>query len=70
MLLRNLREKKFMTLVDLARKAEVSAALVSLIERGKRYPKPKTKKRMAELGYGITVELFDMLYEGTDNVHT
>jgi len=63
MKLRELRKRQFKTLADVATAAEVSVALISLIERGLRYPAPKTLKRLAEKGYQIDVNTFDLLFE-------
>ncbi len=47
--IRELREKKDLSLRDLAKRLEVSAAFVSDIELGRRYPSEKVLSKMASI---------------------
>ena len=56
MTIRELREKKGMTMKELGEAAGISEGMVSLVERGMRTPGVKTAKRLAKvLGIRWTV---------------
>lgn len=54
--LREIREKKKMTLLEVANSSDVSEAYVSLLETGRRRPSVDVAKRIAEvLGFDWTL---------------
>lgn len=53
--IRELREKQFMTQTELAKRASISPAYLSDLERGNRRGKPKTLSNIA-VALGVTID--------------
>lgn len=62
MTLREIRKSMGLTMKQVAQYANVSEALISLIETGKRRPAVRVAKRLGKL-YGLPLEAF---YRGVD----